>query len=204
MATVRLGHREVQKPDGSTPEGWFAYTCGHCGRDVAGYVVAYATTHEASADFQMRWLQCPTCRRGSVYDQRIGVAPGVAFGPGVAGLPADVNAAYAEARRCLSVQANTAAEGMCRKILMHIALDKGAAEGKTFAFYIDYLAQQGYVTPPMQPWVALIRDHGNEAQHRIDAPDRTRAEGTLFFTAQLLRMVYEMGHIAARFVPQAP
>lgn len=205
MATVRYGHREIQKPDGSTPEGWFGYTCGHCGREVSGFVVAYAATHENGSDFQIRWLQCPLCRRGSVYDATVGVLPGVAFGPSIEGLPDDVKAAYAEARRCLSVQANTAAEGMCRKILMHVAVDKGAMEGNSFASYIDFLEAQGYVTPPMRGWVKLIKDHGNEAQHLIAAPDRKRAEGTLIFTAQLLRTVYEMGHLAGQFTgPQAP
>ena len=205
MPTLRYGHREVQKPDGSAAEGWFGYTCGHCDREVSGFVVAYAATHENGADFQIRWLQCPVCRRGSVFDTNVGVVPGVAFGPKIEGLPDDVADAYAEARRCLSAECNTAAEGMCRKILMHIAVDKKAKEGGSFASYIDYLEAQGYVTPPMKEWVKLIKDHGNEAQHLIAAPDRKRAEGTLIFTAQLLRTVYEMGHLAGQFTtPNVP
>ena len=61
------------------------------------------------------------------------------------------------------------------------------------------------MTPPMKEWVKLIKDHGNEAQHLIAAPDRKRAEGTLIFTAQLLRTVYEMGHLAGQFTtPNVP
>jgi len=99
------------------------------------------------------------------------------------------------------VNAFTATEAVCRKILMHIAVDKGAKEGQTFASYIDHLEKAGYVTPPMHEWVKLIKDHGNEAQHQLRSPERQRAESTLLFTAQLLRSVYEMGHIAARFKP---
>lgn len=84
---------------------------------------------------------------------------------------------------------------------MHVAVDKGANEGETFASYIDHLQQQGYVTPPMESWVALIKQHGNLANHRLDPPDRKRTEGTLLFTTQLLRSVYEMGFIAAQFAP---
>ncbi len=203
MFDVGLGPQEVLKPDGRTPDSWFPYTCGHCGREVSGYVIAYST-QEHSGVCQVRWLQCPACRRASVYDATAGVLPGIPFGPSIEGLPGKVGAAYAEARRCLSVQAHTAAEGMCRKILMHIAVDKGAEEGKTFAFYVDFLEREGYVTPPMRGWVTLIKDHGNEAQHRIDAPDRKQAEGTLLFTAQLLRTVYEMGHLAAQFSGPTP
>jgi hypothetical protein len=82
-------------------------------------------------------------------------------------------------------------------------VDKGAKEGDRFAAYIDFLEEQGYVTPPMRDWVKLIKDHGNDSQHKLAVPDRQRAEGTLLFTAQLLRSVYEMGHIAAQFGAEA-
>jgi hypothetical protein len=121
------------------------------------------------------------------------------FGPDIEGLPDDVSQAYDEARRCLAVNAFTAAEGVCRKILMHVAVDKHAEEGKTFASYIDHLAREGFVTPPMRDWVTLIKNHGNEAQHLLQAPSEKRAQGTLLFTAQLLRSVYEMGHLARQF-----
>ncbi len=198
MTQPGYGHHGVTKPDGTTSDAWDSYTCGYCGHEVTGYVLASGIDRMSH---RILWLQCPNCRRGSVRDGPSGVVPGVPFGPSIEGLPDEVLRAYEEARKCLSVQANTAAEGMCRKILMHVAVDKGAAEGKSFAFYLDYLGEQGYITPPMRDWVTLIKDHGNEAQHRIQTPDRQRSESTLLFTAQLLRTVYEMGHIAARFKP---
>jgi hypothetical protein len=99
----------------------------------------------------------------------------------------------------MSVSALTATEILCRKILMHVAVDKGAEQGATFASYIDHLIDEGYVTPPMKEWVNLIKKHGNDSNHRLEAPDRGRAEGTIYFTAQLLRTVYEMAHLATRF-----
>lgn len=101
----------------------------------------------------------------------------------------------------MSVGANTAAELLCRKILMHIAADKGAKAGASFASYIDYLTEAGYVTPTMTGWVGLIKDHGNEATHQLPAPDRSRAESTVMFTAELLRLTYEMGAMSARYAP---
>jgi len=150
------------------------------------------------------------CGRGTVRGPAEASYPGPLFGPTIEGLPVAVQSAYSEARNCLSVNAHTAAEMVCRKILMHIAADKGADEGKSFAYYIDFLQAQGYITPPMKDWVVLIKEHGNKANHRLDAPDKEQAEGTLQFTAQLLRSVYEMGHIAGRFAkprqqsPSAP
>lgn len=194
---IYFGHRNTTKHDGSTPDGWYGYVCGHCGRSASGAVLAVANND--SGQPAVRWLQCPTCHRGAVWHYEGTVVPGVAFGPEIEGLPADVNQAYEEARRCMSANCLTAAELMCRKILMHVAVEKGGKEGEAFAFYIDHLATAGYVTPPMRDWVKLIKDHGNLATHRIDTPSLERAQGTLLFTAQLLRSVYEMGHIAARF-----
>jgi hypothetical protein len=198
---IPFGHRHIGKPDGSTPEGWFAFTCGHCGRDVSGAVLANTNDHLGRP---VRWLQCTSCHEASVQSSGGTIYPAGKFGPNIEGLPPDVAAAYDEARRCLGVDAFTAAEGMCRKILMHVAVDKEAKEGDTFAAYIDYLATAGYVTPPMKGWVKLIKDHGNKANHKLEASDRARAEGTLTFTAQLLRNVYEMEHLAEKFTKPAP
>jgi hypothetical protein len=118
------------------------------------------------------------------------------------GLPSDVAAGYEEARRTISVGAYTSCELICRKLLMHVAVDKGAKEGKTFASYIDHLVAEGFVTPPMKDWVRLIKDNGNEATHLLLAPSRERAEGTLMFTAELLRLTYEMSALAAHYVPR--
>ena len=149
------------------------------------------------------WLWCPSCAGGSVQSLDGQIYPGTAFGPEIEGLPDDVKPAYLEARRCMSVNAHTAAELICRKILMHVAVDKGAKEGQTFEKYITHLADQGYVTPPMQPWVDLIRQHGNQATHKLDEPDKRRAESTVMFAAELLRLVYEMAHLARQYTEPA-
>jgi hypothetical protein len=129
--------------------------------------------------------------------------PQTLFGPIIEGLPQNVQEAYEEARNCMSVRAYTACELLCRKILMHIAVEKGANEKETFAFYLTYLGKQGYITPPMTKWVDLIREHGGKATHLIDKPDRKRAESTLMFTAELLRLIYEMEHLANQYTPPA-
>ena len=193
-----FGFPLVRKNDGGDDRSWESISCGHCGETVSAAVVASIEgTHGAN----IKWMQCPKCHDGSVRTLDGSVYPGALFGPSIDGLPTDVEAAYQEAQACMIVNAFTATEGMCRKLLMHVAVDKGAKEGATFASYIDHLVAEGYVTPPMKEWVKLIKDHGNEAQHRLAMPSRERAEGTVLFTAQLLRMVYEMAHLAAQFAP---
>jgi Tfp pilus assembly protein FimV len=84
---------------------------------------------------------------------------------------------------------------------MHIAVDKGAPSNNTFKGFVDYLETNHHVTPAMKPWVDVIRQHGNIAVHELPHTDRERAIGTLTFTEQLLRNVYEMEYLAARFAP---
>jgi hypothetical protein len=201
MPVAHFGHPHVEKLVGTNEASWYHFRCGHCGSDVSGAVVARAANQGGG---YTQWILCSVCHEGSVNIGNDRVYPGIAYGPVIEGLPQDVAEAYGEARRCLSVNADTASEVMCRKILMHVAVDKDAKEGKTFAHYIDHLTAQGYVTPPMRGWVDLIREHGNESNHRLPTPSRERAEGTLQFTAQLLRSVYEMEHLATKFGQQKP
>ncbi|MFF7298178.1 DUF4145 domain-containing protein [Streptomyces sp. NPDC008265] len=176
----------------SDPTAHREMVCGHCGQHAVAAVIA---TRPGSDTF---WLNCPSCGGGTVISggQQ---HPGPKVGGEVAGLPLEVEEAYNEARACAGINAFTATEMMCRKILMHIAVDKGAEPGKSFAFYLSYLADQGYVTPPMKGWVNVIRSHGNIAVHEIPPSDESRALGTLIFTEQLLRLVYLMEHLAAKY-----
>jgi hypothetical protein len=79
-----------------------------------------------------------------VFDGGQGITPGPRPGSNLRGLPEDVARAYGEARDAASVNAWTATEMMCRKILMHVAVDKGAKPGEIFAHYIGHLAAEGY------------------------------------------------------------
>jgi len=204
------GHWGVHKQDGSTPDSWHQYTCGFCGSKVSGAVVASQTfttegpgTPSGNRTHTVKWLQCTHCAFGSVWNDAT-IHPGVPFGPDLNGLPDDVSKAYQEARRCMGVNAYTAAELICRKILMHVAVEKAAKIGENFGSYISYLEQNGYVTPPMKPWVELIREHGNQSTHELDTPNEQRAQSTVMFTAELLRLIYEMEHLASKFASTAP
>lgn len=176
------------------------YKCPHCGEHTSAAVIA--TVFEANYP-NVTWTRCAACDRGVVHNGNE-IAPATLEGEDIEGLPADVETAYTEARKTAGAAAYTSCELMCRKILMHVAVDKGADEGKSFVAYLDYLANSGYVTPPMRPWVDLIRMHGNESTHRLPAASRERALNTLIFTAQLLRLVYEMEFKAQKFLTPGP
>ena len=101
---------------------------------------------------------------------------------------------YAEARKSISSESYTACVLVCRKILMNVAVGKGAPKGDTFTRYIDYLVQTGYITVTMKEWVDKIRDNGNDATHEIPPPDSEKAGTTLEFTVLLLKNVYETAY----------
>ncbi len=190
------GQKQISHPDFREHDGQYTYLCAHCNTMTSGLIVA-----RYQYGIKVEWLICTGCGHGSVYDNR-DLYPRSKFGPSIEGLPAEVEKAYEEARSCYSVNAFTACELICRKILMHVAVDKGAKENEAFTYYLSKLGEQGYITPPMTKWVALIREHGGKATHRIEAPDRKRAESTLMFTAELLRLIYEMEHMADKYIPK--
>src|SRR5262249_12971361 len=91
----------------------------------------------------------------------------------------------------MTVNAFTAAVLLCRKILMNIAVSKGASEGQQFIEYVEYLEKKGYVPPDGKQWVDHIRQKGNEATHQIKPMWRPDGEDLIRFTEMLLRFVYE-------------
>jgi len=189
------GHKSIGHSDGSTNDSWYPYKCATCERDISGAVVAFAS----SGGHTVRWLQCTHCGDGAVQRIDENIYPGVAFGIKLDGLPEDVELAYKEARNCMAVDAYGACELVCRKILMCVAVEKGAKEGESFSSYLKYLGDKGFITDAMMGWVGIIKENGNKATHKIEKVDKGRAESTIMFTAELLRIVYEMEFMAKRY-----
>src|SRR6266536_1251756 len=190
-------------------------TCGYCGRDVGAEIVAdSAGDAVASRDYKpnpnaILWLRCPSCGQGSVRRSNpIGIVPGTSPGRSLKNLPADVDRARAEARSAHSVTAYTAAEIMCRKILMHLAVDKaGAQAGKQFAHYVDELERAGYITTGLKTVVDQIRKRGNIANHELPSSTEQDSLTTLKITEHLLEAIYElpgMGTPATALAATAP
>lgn len=175
------------------------YKCGHCDRLVSGRVVnIYLRQKNKPEDPKLIFIICPSCVKGSVWNEGI-IIPGTKPGNKLEGLPGEIEAAYQEARNCYSINAYIGCELLCRKILMHVGVDKGAEEGQSFVSYINYLESKGYITPTIKEWADMIRTIGNQSTHELTPPDKERANATLIFTMELLRIIYEMKHVANKF-----
>lgn len=175
----------------------YPITCGSCGRGVSANVL----TGDPGKSNVVLWLQCPNCGEGSVRLTTGAVYPTAPAGGAVASLPADVEQAWREVRTSHAVAAYTAAEMMCRKILMHIAVDQAKAkQGDAFAAYVEALDKAGFIAPGLRPVVTLVKDRGNAANHDLPASTEGESLQTMSITEHLLRTIYELPGLA----PSAP
>lgn len=163
-------------------------TCGFCSRHIAPHKGWRASDGSSS---EAKILVCPNCNRPNFVDNFGEQFPGTTFGAELQFLPTDIDAVYSEARRCMAVNSFTGAVLLCRKLLMHIAVEKEAEEDKSFAYYVNYLSENGYVTKGSEAWVNAIRETANEATHKIIHANRPEAELIVEFSEMILKNIYE-------------
>ena len=186
-----------------------AYTCGYCGRPLAsdrGFVGELATgVRGERLTGSVAVYVCHHCTCPTFFDSDGEQTPGVCYGSAIHDIDdATVKSLYDEARRATSANCSTAAVLCCRKLLMHIAIDKKAEQNKTFAYYVDYLAENGYVPPDAVGWVDFIRERGNEANHEITIMSQDDAKELLEFVEMLLKQIYAFPAAMRRKHPPAP
>lgn len=165
------------------------YQCGYCDANVASER-GYQTPLVPHDDNPVIYL-CAGCNRPSFFF-RSTQTPCPSIGSHVSSLPREIHQIYEEARRCSTVGAYTSAVLTCRKLMMHIAVNKGAPENRSFADYIEYLVSTGYVPPDGKDWVEQIRLQGNEANHEIVLKSSDDANDVVSFAEMLLRFIYEL------------
>lgn len=173
------------------------YICGWCQTLVAsdgGY-------HGSTASKAWWVMICPHCEKPTSFIDG-SVVPGTPFGDNVEHLPENIKATYEESRKAYTAGAYTASVLMCRKMLMNIAVDKGAKAGDTFKSYIGFLSSNHLVPPGSDDWISHIKDKGNEATHEIHLMNKEDAEELLSFTSMLLKFIFEFpGKMKQRTAP---
>jgi hypothetical protein len=172
--------------------GHHSYICGYCGERTGVRIGYYEANREGLICI------CGGCNRPTFFEARTKQTPAPTLGNAVLHLPPTIEPIYQEARLCTQVQAYTACVLACRKILMHVAVEKKAPENQTFIQYVEYLAKNNYIPPDGKDWVDHIRKKGNEANHEIVIMSQDEAFELLSFVEMLLKFVYEF---PARIVP---
>jgi hypothetical protein len=167
------------------------YQCGYCGKIVASEDGWYATS-TFSDKLSAVVVVCPSCKRPSFVDDQGKTTPGTVFGDEVDDIPdTAVKGLYDEARKSVGEGCYTAAVLCCRKLLMHIAVEKGAELGKTFISYVEFLSAKHFIPPDAIDWVDHIRTKGNEANHEISIMNREDAEQLVSFIEMILKVIFE-------------
>lgn len=169
-----------------------SYTCGYCNRPLASEKGYYATQHNMMG-VAARIYICHHCHKPTFFDDINAIqTPGARIGNDIADISEQsVADLYDEARDSYSVSAFTATVLCCRKLLMHIAVSKGAEPNLKFIDYVEYLSKNNYIPPDAKDWVNHIRKKGNEASHEILIMTKEDAKDLLAFIEMLLKIIYE-------------
>ena len=180
-----------------------SYVCGYCGNPLASQLGWLGVQRENQNVPRGSIYICHQCTRPTFFDEDGKQYPGVSYGEAVKSVSdAVLNEIYEEARKATSAGCFTAAVLCCRKLLMHLAVAKGAKPGETFKSYVEYLAKNNYVPPDCKLWVDQIRDTGNEANHEIVLMKREDAEHLISFCEMLLKIFYEFPAVARARAPK--
>jgi len=164
--------------------------CGFCGAHLQSEK-GYGGTHNPTRR-AVDLYYCHKCGRLNYFDENGEQHPGPSIGEEVLDVTDKmVSDLYLESRKCCSTNSYTASDLCSRKLLMNIAVSKGAKEGLSFAEYVKFLSDKNYVPPGGEEWVDHIRKKGNEATHEIVIMKKEDAEELIIFLEMLLKFIYE-------------
>ncbi len=167
------------------------YTCSFCQALVASDKGQNAISRRTNQAFASVYY-CSNCLEPTYFNERNVQHPSPPIGNPVNHLPPnDIAPLYDEICKTASAGCYTAAVLACRKLLMHIAVEKEAKDGLNFKKYIDYLDANGYIPPGCKDAANHIREKGNEANHEIVFMEKKDIELLLKFSEMLLKFIYE-------------
>ncbi len=167
------------------------YTCGYCGQPLASEKGWHAVNRGTGKPVFYIYI-CHQCDKPTYFDEYSKQTPGVIFGNEVNDISDDeVKNLYSEARKCTNNNSFTASVLCCRKLLMHVAVSKGAKKGLKFIEYVEFLSDKNFIPPDAKDWVDHIRKKGNEANHEIKIMSKEDAQDLISFSEMLLKLIYE-------------
>lgn len=167
--------------------------CGYCGSIVAPHHGFSIRLNMKSSAEVARIYKCPHCMNPIIYFPDAGeTIPGKMFGREIKNLPDSIHTLYSECRTCYANQCYTASQMIARTILMHLAVELGADQNKSFIYYVDYMDSKGYIPPNGKAWVDFIRSSGNMANHEIIIKEKEETEKVITFLSTLLLVIYEL------------
>lgn len=164
-------------------------TCGWC-NCVVSPNIGYKVLNDYGQEIGEICV-CPNCSEIILSDYLGNVYPQANYGKNLDKLPNDISILYDECRSLFSIGAYTSVVLLARKLLMHVAVDYGDIEGKSFVEYIKYLEDNHFIPPNAKKLLETIRGYGNEANHKIVIKDEIEAKQIIDFLTMILTFMYE-------------
>lgn len=179
-----------------------SFVCGWCGRSVSSqigiskYETSYPTIGSLSSPrvFSRDIRICVGCSMATTFiDKEQFPEPllGERFNSKNSGTDVSlIVELYNEACTALSQRSSSCAVLMFRKLLMHVAVEQGAAADLSFAKHVEFLKDNHVVGKPQHPLLDRIRKSGNDENHKIQRASPDEARDLLDLTSLLIRSVY--------------
>lgn len=204
----RLSTEMVLNWQGTATLKLFKFQCGYCQQFVAserGFnasITPNAQESRAGAKaISHQAYVCPNCFGVTTVLDGVVVGPHPAYGQPIDHLPGDIAKVWQECRNCMQASAFTGAVLLCRALITHIAVEKGAKARCTFAEGLKHLQDGQWLPKDSDEWVDRIRSEGNKGNHERVVFDKPAAEDVMDFTDMLLRLTYNFQHRAKKGTP---
>lgn len=166
------------------------YLCPHCGLNAAGKKRVVIDNNNGTGYFI---LKCPSCEKPAIFCRMDGKTfPFAKALRTVKHITENIAAVYNEIDTAIGAGCYTAAVILARTAIMHIAVEQGAEENKSFQFYVNYLVEKGFVPPNANAWIDAIRKMANESVHHLEIWHKQDAEKIGTFLMYLLVFIYEL------------
>ena len=176
------------------------YSCGACGNQTTGRVLCDVKRSDGTAVF---WCLC-SCERSepTIAMEKDGTTimqlPQPKKFHADPAWPKELQDLYEEAAKSFAAGAYTSSSMICRKLLMSCVCheqDKAKVpieEGKSFAYYVDYLANNVLTFPAAKAPIDAIRNIGNEANHHVQFVNLQDAERSMTIVHRMLDAIYAL------------
>ena len=165
-----------------------SFLCWNCGEKIASEK-AYVTKDDHGRYFSFIYI-CFNCNAPIIIgdEKREVLLP--LPGKEINKLPENIKGIYSEIRKSMQSGCFNGAIMLMRTLIMHIAVEEGAPERKTFAEYIDYMCDNVLVPIKSRNKADSVRTIGNSAVHEIETRTQQEAQNCFEFIGLLLEVNY--------------
>lgn len=180
-----------------TPEQWLR-KCPYCEAQHVGYVPGNRQDTAGRSGEVRNWItgHCPVCGGVAVFEMGqnghlVAMHPEKVSAWDVGYLPPTISSIWDEAAAVYGVGAYRSAVVICGRTLEQAAIDRNVKRS-TLQKSIEQMLKEGLVTAEFKgamDYVRLIRNVGAHAGREVSSES---AEGTMRFTQQTLRLLFEV------------